>query len=99
MSRMDRLKEYSKPLAGQFHGAASDKGNLDAWSERAHEHSKCAPRSRDGEVKLPSTKQVDVRSTASKPFVGRKIDKQMAGDGDLNHAGDSTYLRGVRREA
>jgi hypothetical protein len=111
MSRLDRLKEYSKPMTSGDapHGAASSKENLADWSARASENSKDrttrakgpilgGPQGTHGEdpPMLPSTK-VTVRDTAMKPKVSRKIDSAMAGKGDLNHVGGS-YLPNVRRD-
>jgi hypothetical protein len=97
MSRIERLKEYSRPLDGP-HGQSSHKGNIDYWSERASANSQIAPRAKDGPMKLPSTK-VNVRDSSMKPKVSRNVDRLMAGKDDLNHAGDSSYLANVRRKA
>ena len=94
MSRIDRLKEYANPMHGP-HGAGSDKGNLDYWSERASANSKIAPRAKGGEMKLPSTK-VAMRDTSMKPKITHKIDRLMSGKDDLNHVG-GTFMPKVRR--
>jgi hypothetical protein len=99
MSRLDRLKQYADPMRGP-HGAASSKENIQDWVDRAHENSKCAPRSRDGEVKLPNTGKAMVeRDTAMKPREARKADARMVAKQDTNFVGDSPYMRGVRRDA
>jgi hypothetical protein len=97
MSSLDRLREYAKPMKGP-HGAASSPENLAEWSERASANSKIAPRAKDGEMSLPSTK-VKVRDSSMKPLVSRNVDRQMAGKDDLNHVGGSDYMKSVRREA
>jgi hypothetical protein len=91
-----RLKEYAKPLAGKYHGAASWQPNIDAWSERASDNSKIAPRASDGPmVEHDTGKKMEVRDSAMQPKTSRKVDALMAGKGDLNYSG--TYLPKVRR--
>jgi hypothetical protein len=98
MSRISRLREYSNPTKGQP-GAGRDQKNLDYWAGRATENSKLAPRASKGEMKLPDTgKSMESRSTKSAPRTNAEIDKRMAGKDDLNHAGDSAYLAGIRRQ-
>jgi hypothetical protein len=97
MSRIDRLKEYSKPTKG-WQGAGRDQDNIDRWSDRATENSKIAPRASDGEVKLPPTGDVKMRSTKSAPRTTAEIDAHMRGKDDLNHAG-SDYMKSIRRNA
>jgi hypothetical protein len=101
MSRLDRLREYSKPTrSANWNGASRDQADIDRWSERATENSKLAPRASKGEMKLPDTgKSMEMRSTKSAPRTNAEIDKRMAGKDDLNHVGDSAYLAGVRRNA
>jgi predicted aminopeptidase len=100
MSRIKRLREeYSKPRSG-WQGAGRDQANIDRWSDRAAENSKLAPRASNGEMKLPDTgKRQESRSTKSAPRTNAEIDKRMAGENDVNHEGDSAYLRGIRRNA
>jgi hypothetical protein len=99
MSRLDRLKEYSNPMRGQP-GAGRDEKNLEYWADRAKENSRLAPRSIDKPIELPSTgKKQDLRSTASKPRESRDADARAVAKRDLNIAGDSQYLRGIRRGA
>ena|SRR5258708_29066355 len=99
MSRLDRLKEYSNPMRGQP-GAGRDEKNLEYWADRAKENSRLAPRASDGEMKLPSTgKRTDLRDTAAAPRQSRNADARAVAKRDLNIAGDSQYLRGIRRGA
>ena len=37
------------------------------------------------------------RDTAMRPKVSRNVDAAMKGKGDLNHVGDSDYMKSVRR--
>jgi hypothetical protein len=93
-----RLKEYAHPTKGP-HGAASSKENLDCWADRAKSNSKIAPRASDGEMKLPSTGKMDVRDTGMGPKVSRKVDARMAAKQNPNFVGESSYMRGIRRDA
>jgi hypothetical protein len=110
MSRLDRLKKLQDPQSDP-QGAASDKGNIDFWINRASENSKDRTTRAKGRVlggpqgshgkdapKLPST-TVTVRDSSMKPKVSRKVDAAMAGKDDLNHVGGSDYMKSVRREA
>jgi hypothetical protein len=100
MSSIDRLKEYQKPnRKGNWNGAASDQANIDRWSARASENSKIAPRASDGEMKLPSTGKMDVRDTGMGPKVSRKVDARMAAKQNPNFVGETSYMRGIRRDA
>ena len=100
MSRIDRLKEYAKPLRAQnWQGASRDQSNIDRWSGRAEANSQLAPRATDKPMSLPSTgKRVSLRDTNMQPKVNRKADAAMkAAKADPNHLG-SLYMRNVRRE-
>jgi hypothetical protein len=101
MSRISRLREYSNPANGQP-GPGRDPKNIEYWSARASENSQIAPRASDGPMKLPSTgKSMAARPTDMRPKIAHKIDRLMAGTDpdDKNMVGDSSYMRGVRREA
>jgi hypothetical protein len=105
-----RVKRYADPMTSGDapHGSASSKDNLAEWSARATANSPIPPRATgpvhggppgthgEDAPSLPSTK-VTVRATSMAPKVSRKVDKLMEARGDLNHAGDSDYLRGIRR--
>ena len=98
MSRQSRLREYADPARGP-HGCGRDQANIDAWSARAKENSKIAPRASDGEMRLSSTK-MDSRDTGSKPYRSRNVDNAMKeAKADLNDVGGSSYMRGIRRNA
>jgi hypothetical protein len=98
VSRQDRLKkEYSKPLSG-WQGAGRDQANIDRWSDRATENSQLAPRASDGPMKLPSTK-VTTRETSMKPYRSQADSMRKEALADTNIAGDSPFLRSVRRQA
>jgi hypothetical protein len=101
MSRLDRLREYEKPLRKEnWQGAGRDQANIDRWSDRATDNSKIAPRASGGEVKLPDTgKQTALRDTGMSPRAARSADKRMAAKDDQNFVGDSSYMAGVRRNA
>jgi hypothetical protein len=103
MSRMDRLKEYAKPLRPQnWQGETNDMANIDRWSGRATANSHLAPRATgiDETVMPHSTgKSMDMRSTTTAPREARNVDKRMVAKDDMNNVGDSPYLRGVRRQA
>jgi hypothetical protein len=102
MSRIERLREYSKPLRKEnWQGASRDLANIDRWSNRAEENSDGADhRGSDGEVKLPDTgKRTYLRDTAMSPRTSRKVDAAMVdAKSDLNHVGGS-YLKDIRRNA
>ena len=99
MSRLSRLKEYSDPMRGP-HGAASAQENLDYWSAHATENSKIAPRAKGGKMDLPSTgKRMDLRDTSMRPKASRNADARAKALADTNIVGDSSYMRGVRRDA
>jgi hypothetical protein len=97
MSRIHRIKEYSKPTKG-WQGNARDQANIDRWSERATAESKLAPRATDHEIKLPST-AMTLKDTKMPAGDGgdpeRKFKKAKA---DLNHDG-SNYMKSIRRNA
>ncbi len=98
MSRYSRLEnEYSDPMRGP-HGAGRDPKNIQYWQDRASVNSQIAPRAKGGEMRLPNT-NVTVRDTAMRPKVSRNVDRQMRGQDDLNHVGESGYLANIRREA
>ena len=102
MSRIDRLKEYAAPTRkGNWEGQARDQSAIDRWSDRASENSQLAPRSTGMEqAEAHSTgKSMDMRDTAMKPREARNADARMTAKADTNTAGDSPYLRGVRRQA
>ena len=61
-------------------------------------NSQIAPRAKGGEMRLPNT-NVTVRDTAMRPKVSRNVDRQMRGQDDLNHVGESGDLANIRREA
>jgi hypothetical protein len=102
MSRIDRLKEYAKPLSPQnWQGCSRDQSYIDRWSRRAETLSDGAEhRASDGKMKLQNTgKRVSLRDTSMQPKVSRKADAAMkAGRDDVNHYG-SSYLKSIRREA
>jgi len=99
MSRLERLREYANPMKGP-HGAASAQENIDHWSARATENSKLAPRAKGGKMDLPSTgKRMNLRSTEMKPKASRNADARAKAMADTNIVGDSSYMRGVRRDA
>jgi hypothetical protein len=92
----DRLKQYDRPA--KWNGESTEK-NIDKWSERASANSKIAPRAKDGEIDLPSTK-VRTRDTAQKPFVKRSAEAMIkAAREDTNNVDSGNYCRGIRREA
>ena len=93
MSRQDRLREYADPTRGP-RGPGRDQANIDAWSARAKENSKIAPRASDGEMKLPSTK-VNQRDTAMRPYAPRT---NLGTDAtEPNHEGGGPFMRSIRR--
>jgi hypothetical protein len=102
MSRIERLKEYARPLRPEnWQGAGRDQANIDRWSARASENSDGADhRGSDGEMKLPSTgRRQESRPTEMGPLVPRKINSVMVdAKSDLNHEG-SDYMKSVRRDA
>ena len=101
MSRMDRLKEYAKPLRPEnWQGASRDMDCIDRWSDRATDESHIAPRASSGPMDLPSTtsRQMGLRSTKSAPRTSAEIDARMAGKDDQNFVGSSAYMRGIRRD-
>jgi hypothetical protein len=99
MSRLDRLKEYSNPMRGQP-GAGRDEKNLEYWADRAKENSQCAPRATDKPMDLPATgKRQELRDTAMSPRTSRNADARMQAKADTNFVGDSSYMRGIRRES
>ena len=101
--RAKRLKGYANPSRREnWDGESCDKANLDRWSARAAENSKVAPRARGGAMKLPDTGKMSRHDTASKMTAGAESGEgriQKAAKADTNHAGDSSYLRGIRRNA
>ncbi|MGB6400471.1 MAG: hypothetical protein WBF73_33020 [Bradyrhizobium sp.] len=107
MSRLERLREYARPTRREnWRGAGRDQGNIDRWSERASENSEIAPRASDKPMDLPSTtnRQLGLRSTKSAPRTdaatdARMVDARTAAKDDTNFVGDSSYMRGVRRNA
>jgi hypothetical protein len=100
MTRDSRLREYANPVRrGNWNGAASDKANLDRWSERASENSKVAPRAKGGAMKLPDTDKMDVHSTADAPRRDKDADARAVAKADKNFAGDVSFMAGVRRQA
>ena len=96
MSRIDRLKEYSKPQSG-WQGCGRDQANIDRWADRASANSDGDEhRASDGPMKLPSTK-INVRDTAMAPRVSRNVERTIkAARADVNHVG-SSYMSGIRR--
>ena len=81
---------------GQPSGFSSDKANLKEWSDIASEHSRTATRATNKAMSLPSTGgPVKNRSTSSKPK--GFSDPYAKARGNTNHAGDSSYMKGVRR--
>jgi hypothetical protein len=99
MSRQDRLKEYAKPLRSEnWQGAGRDQENIDRWSARASDNSQIAPRASDGPMKLPSTK-VTMRDTSMKPYRSQGEAMRKEALADTNIAGDSPFLRSVKRQA
>ena len=114
MSRVDRLREYAKPLRPEnWQGAGRDQPNIDRWSDRATDNSKLAPRATgiDETVMPHSTgKSMGMRDTASAPRAARSADRAMVAEednpGDRRAAAkadkntyDAPYLRGIRRQA
>jgi hypothetical protein len=96
--REERVARYSKPL-DWVSGISTDESNLKYWSGRAETNSAIAPRAKGGKMDLPSTGNVKMRSTASKPR-GIAADPYPAAKADLNHDLAATmYMRGVRRDA
>ncbi|MCP3382858.1 hypothetical protein NLM31_21050 [Bradyrhizobium sp. CCGUVB4N] len=111
MSRLDRLREYSRPTRREnWDGESCDKANLDRWSQRATENSKVAPRARGGAMRLPDTDS-DGRggkiTAGAESGVGRlqkaahaDKDARAAAKADTNHASsESDYLASIRRQA
>jgi len=101
MSRIERLKEYAKPLRPEnWQGETNDKANIDRWSRRATSESRIAPHATgiDETVMPHSTgKSMGMRDTAMSPRTSRKVDAAMRGADDLNHVG-SSYMAGIRRQ-
>jgi hypothetical protein len=101
MSRIDRLKEYEKPLRN-WQGETNDKANIDRWSRRATSESRIAPHATglDETAEAHSTgKRTDLRDTAMSPRTARNADARMVAKDDKNFVGDSSYMAGVRRNA
>ena len=89
------LKDVLKPQKPS--GFSSDKSNLKEWSDIASENSLNATRAKGGAMSLPDTGgAVKNRSTSSQPK-GFSGDPYAKARGNTNHAGDSSYMRGVRR--
>jgi hypothetical protein len=98
MSWIDRLQ-----------GPSRDQSNLDGWAKRASTNSNHGERaegkpSNGGTQKdsdLPDVhstgKRMELRDTESRPLARHSIDARMVAKENANHAGDSTYMRGVRR--
>jgi len=111
MSRLERLKGYSKPTREANWSGRSTEEDIARWSRRATTESRLAPRAAgntatNGEIAigrdpphLPSTGAVANRDTSMRPREARKVDRLMAGDDDLNHVGSGSYLPEVRRKA
>ena len=98
MSRQDRLEQYADPMRGP-HGCGRDQANIDAWSARAKENSKIAPRASDGAMHLPSTRMT-ARDTGMQPYRSRSVDNAMKeAKADMNVEGDGPFMRSVRRNA
>lgn len=96
MSRVERCKQYSNPVSQKnWDGEACDRANIKRWVDRATENSKVAPRAKS-EMKLPDTGAVALHDTAKPRGQG---DVRRQAKADLNHAGGSTYLGGIRRNA
>ena len=78
-------------------GFSSSKKDLDYWAKRARDNSETATRAKGGKMSLPSTGgEPSLRSTSSKPK-GFSGDPYAKARSDTNHAGDSSYMRGIRR--
>lgn len=100
MSRLDRCKEYANPRRRENWDGESTAANISRWSDRAAENSKVAPRAKGGEIKLPDTGgDAALHDTVAKPRGDREIDARIVAKDDFNHAGDSSYMRGIRRNA
>lgn len=105
MSRQERLKEYAQPTRREnWQGASRDQGNIDRWSERATENSDGADHRATGtqraEAHSTGKRPVD-RPTSMAPKQARNVDRNMvdAAKADTNFVGDSSYMRGIRRNA
>jgi hypothetical protein len=100
MGRLDRLREYSRPPKVQ--GQGRDMAAVEKWQRYASENSyHGGDRASDGPMRLPSTGKVAMRETEKRSKIAHRIDRLMAGTepSDKNMVGDSSYMRGVRREA
>jgi hypothetical protein len=78
-------------------GFSSSKSDLSYWSKRASNNSEIATRAKGGKMNVHSTGGApSLRSTSSKPK-GFSGDPYAKARGNTNHAGDSSYMRGIRR--
>jgi hypothetical protein len=78
-------------------GFSSSKKDLAYWEDRAEQNSLTATRAKGGKVPVHDTGgKVSNRSTSSPPK-GFKGDPYAKAHGNTNHAGDSSYMRGIRR--
>jgi hypothetical protein len=99
---MSYLKDLQRDLKRpqKMAGFSSDKSNLDAYSRRARENSHTATRAKAGKhgsTDLPSTGgPMKLHSTSRKS--GNTGDPYPEARANMNHAGSSSYMRGVRRD-
>jgi hypothetical protein len=79
-------------------GFSSSKKDLAYWEDRAEKNSLNATRAKRGAMSLPSTGgEPKCCSTSAKPKGFDGSDPYARARGNTNHAGDSSYMRGVRR--
>jgi hypothetical protein len=91
------MMSYLKDVLKGPSGFSSSKKDLAYWSERASKNSLNATRATNKAMELPSTGgKVKQRSTSNPPK-GFGGDPYAKARGNLNHAGDSSYMKGVRR--
>ena len=76
-------------------GFSSSRSDLNYWAKRASDNSEIATRARGGKVPVHDTGgKVKNRPTSSPPKGG---DPYAKARGNTNHAGDSSYMRGIKR--
>jgi hypothetical protein len=92
---MKQIREVSKGPDGR----ASKQENLDYWSNRAEKNSNNAHRASDGPIELPNTGgSVSLHDTAARRGGDDSDSIFKKAKADLNHDGDSPFMRSVRRK-
>jgi hypothetical protein len=95
MSREKRLKEYADPMRPENWCGASTKEYIGRWSDRAHEESDSYKHRAKSNMELPDT----FSRQGPDPHTGRSGDQRAQAKADKNTAGQSDYMRGLKREA